>query len=97
MQSSAVLPQTDAIIEVRERCPVCDADAPVTLLSEPFDSASITAFLVRQYAGRANLEQLQATKDGARIAFGGPMHDGSQYRCVFLLQPRGTYQKVASC
>jgi 2-polyprenyl-3-methyl-5-hydroxy-6-metoxy-1,4-benzoquinol methylase len=52
-------PQTDAIIAVRECCPVCGADAPVTLLREPFDSAAITAFLQRQYAGLARLEQLR--------------------------------------
>jgi 2-polyprenyl-3-methyl-5-hydroxy-6-metoxy-1,4-benzoquinol methylase len=59
MQSNAVPPKTDAIIAVREHCPVCAADTPVTLLREAYDSASITAFLVRQYAGLARLEQLR--------------------------------------
>lgn len=47
-----------SIIQSRERCPSCGADARAVLLSEPFDSAAITAFLQRQYAGRAQLGQL---------------------------------------
>jgi 2-polyprenyl-3-methyl-5-hydroxy-6-metoxy-1,4-benzoquinol methylase len=46
------------IIQARERCPSCGAGAPAILLREPFDSAAITAFLQRQYAGRAQLGQL---------------------------------------
>src|ERR1700733_7278459 len=50
---------SEPLLQERGRCPSCGADARDLLLCEPLDSPAMSAFLRKQYEGRARLEQLQ--------------------------------------
>ncbi|HEY4772030.1 MAG TPA: class I SAM-dependent methyltransferase [Steroidobacteraceae bacterium] len=49
----------EKLLHERERCPSCGSGARDLLLREPLDSPAMTAFLRKQYEGRARLDQLQ--------------------------------------
>lgn len=47
-----------AAIQRRKTCPICDCTEAQLLLSEPFNSPAMQAFLARQYEGRARIEPI---------------------------------------